>query len=872
MATARSSSRLPFSRRRCLAVSALGAVLAGLFAAGPPAAVAGEPVVVARWSFEETSGSVVVDDVGTLDGVLAGAIRIVDGHAGHAIRFASPSGRVVIPDDPMLRAAPMTISAWLRGTPGDHPVDGAVILEKGARACDGGAYALIVDQDWVALRFRDGLGQLRTLAPHPDLRELIPAVWDGAWHHIAIQAYAGSVDYVAVYLDGRIVAMTYEVSTVIDHGGLDTSSLSIGGSAGTGCPDRAFSGDIDELVVYDGYVSRETLAAMEAPVPTTISVGEIGSLGVDRVAAVSTTIQPSPIGGWLRVTFEDDHGVEHPINASPMYDGFVNPSTRLLELTPEVGGSGVLHFRYDAIPPQLDSEISVPASIERWVPSVSLNQGPVEVMEDSSFAIGVRVSGSRSNAEGLVDLVELVGTDEIHIGSASLTSYPGGWEGYAVFDVPAHPAGSYAFRADYHGSNRNQPGSSMDTEIVVRPTLVPGEVVINGGAAVTDSPIVTVDIPAVGATGVQINRIPDPATIAETYSPQKQVWLTAPWYGDDSDGLRTIYVRWVGYANVWSAWKTATITLARPESAKSIQIDGGAPITGDRAVDVSVPVPVGADVTHVRISNDGQSWSIAPHEPALPWTLAAGDGLKRVWGSWQDSKGRWTTPISGSIVLDTTAPAVSTVAHRFGTGQAVVGKAVPVTVSWTGSDTGSGIDRFELQQQTDLGEWTAVSASLRRASLTRLLPSGHAYRFRVRAVDHAGHVGSWRTGVPFRLSSHQETSSRIRYTGTWRTGSSTSYWGAQTRYSMWRGSAATITVTGRGFAWIGSRGPSRGTARIYVNGVLQATVNSWASTSQHKQVLYQQRWSTDATRSIRVVILGTQGHPRVDLDAIVVLR
>ena len=84
--------------------------------------------------------------------------------------------------------------------------------------------------------------------------------------------------------------------------------------------------------------------------------------------------------------------------------------------------------------------------------------------------------------------------------------------------------------------------------------------------------------------------------------------------------------------------------------------------------------------------------------------------------------------------------------------------------------------------------------------------------------------------------------------------------------------AATISMTGRGFAWIGSRGPTRGTARIYVNGVLQATVKTWASTFQHKQVLYQQRWSSDATRSIRIVVVGTSGHPRVDLDAFAVLR
>jgi hypothetical protein len=212
------------------------------------------------------------------------------------------------------------------------------------------------------------------------------------------------------------------------------------------------------------------------------------------------------------------------------------------------------------------------------------------------------------------------------------------------------------------------------------------------------------------------------------------------------------------------------------------------------------------------------------------------------------------------------------VGHRFASGQRVVGSSMPVSFAWTATDTGSGVDHFDIQQRRDGGAWTTVTTGYRRSEILRQLATGHSYQFRVRAVDHVGHVGAWRAGTSFSVSSYQESSTRIRYAGTWRPGSAPAYWGLRDRFATGAGSSASIAVTGRAFAWIGSRGPTRGTARIYVNGALVATVNTWAASAQDRQVLYQLRWSTDATRNVRIVVSGTAGHPRVDLDAIAAFR
>ena len=48
---------------------------------------------------------------------------------------------------------------------------------------------------------------------------------------------------------------------------------------------------------------------------------------------------------------------------------------------------------------------------------------------------------------------------------------------------------------------------------------------------------------------------------------------------------------------------------------------------------------------------------------------------------------------------------------------------------------------------------------------------------------------------------------------------------ARSKYATKSGAAAVLTFTGKGIAWIGPTGPTRGTARVYVDGKFVASVN-----------------------------------------------
>jgi hypothetical protein len=70
-------------------------------------------------------------------------------------------------------------------------------------------------------------------------------------------------------------------------------------------------------------------------------------------------------------------------------------------------------------------------------------------------------------------------------------------------------------------------------------------------------------------------------------------------------------------------------------------------------------------------------------------------------------------------------------------------------------------------------------------------------------------------------------------------------------------------------AWVAAKGPTRGTASVYVDGTWVRSVNLHAATGQSRAIVFSQNWTAIGTHRITVVVQGTAGHPRVDVDAFV---
>jgi hypothetical protein len=79
-------------------------------------------------------------------------------------------------------------------------------------------------------------------------------------------------------------------------------------------------------------------------------------------------------------------------------------------------------------------------------------------------------------------------------------------------------------------------------------------------------------------------------------------------------------------------------------------------------------------------------------------------------------------------------------------------------------------------------------------------------------------------------------------------------------------------VYARSIAIVAPRSATRGSAEVWLDGRKVAVIRLNAAPTGARRLVFTHTWSSLASHRIRVVVLGTAGHPTVDVDALVVLR
>ncbi len=231
-----------------------------------------------------------------------------------------------------------------------------------------------------------------------------------------------------------------------------------------------------------------------------------------------------------------------------------------------------------------------------------------------------------------------------------------------------------------------------------------------------------------------------------------------------------------------------------------------------------------------------------------------------------------TTTKLNLVVIDGLPPTVTVPYTHLSTRWPLGTSSIPVIVGWAASDP-SGIASKGLQRSVNAGSWvTLTPPSATGTTVMQSLSAGATYQQRARAADRLGNLSGWSVGPPVRTFLVQQAASTILYHGTWRTETQTSASGQSTRYASAAGASATYTFYGSSLGWVAPRGPGRGSARVYVDGVDVGAVSLLASTTQPRAIVFAANWTSSATHTLKIVVMGTAGHPRVDLDALVFLR
>jgi hypothetical protein len=270
----------------------------------------------------------------------------------------------------------------------------------------------------------------------------------------------------------------------------------------------------------------------------------------------------------------------------------------------------------------------------------------------------------------------------------------------------------------------------------------------------------------------------------------------------------------------------------------------------------------------------GNSFYNGPEFPnATSGTLdlaAEGQGCNTVNVESWDNMGLQSGDVTdGPLCYDSVAPKITSAPTVKLQNHVGAKSTVPVTVSWKGTDATSGVNHYTLYQSKDGGAYSQVAAPT-KTSTTRDLAPGHTYQFKVTATDNAGNVSSGKAGSVYKLSLFQENASSVKYSTGWKRQSLSGASGGDVDYATAAGKTATLSFSGIQAAWVSTLGPTRGSASVQLGSGKATTISTHASSPKTAQIVDVVSGSSGSHKLV-VKVLGTSGHPRVDVDAFIVL-
>lgn len=311
---------------------------------------------------------------------------------------------------------------------------------------------------------------------------------------------------------------------------------------------------------------------------------------------------------------------------------------------------------------------------------------------------------------------------------------------------------------------------------------------------------------------------------------------------------------------------TITVQTDTINPVGEVKINANAQFTKSAAVNLTLSaIDNESGISKMQIKNDNGEWSEwQNYSSKASWRLSPGDGVKQVSVRYMDRSGNESIVASDSIFLDTTLPKVMLNLEPWSTN---ISKSASFPVSWSGEDkSSSGVAsynvKYKIGNDSTWQDWKSGTAV--KATFSGL--PGLTYSFRAVATDRAGNISKpviKKITVPYN-----EASLIKKQSGFNNIGSGTSFYLGTVKYSTVEDQSILYKFTGKKVALITTKGPNRSKAKIYIDGQLIKTIDSYAPALAYRQVIFSKSWSTSGAHTIKIVNVATPGRKRFDIDAI----
>jgi hypothetical protein len=306
-------------------------------------------------------------------------------------------------------------------------------------------------------------------------------------------------------------------------------------------------------------------------------------------------------------------------------------------------------------------------------------------------------------------------------------------------------------------------------------------------------------------------------------------------------------------------------------------------LAANHPVAITIPVRPGFDnmgTSATSVDNDYTGAIRGYHEVLALGYDAAGLVIQNSWGTNWGAAGFgklswnvvnhdvWEADYADGLAADDAAPVMLTVtAAPVTTGSLGVG-TVPYKFSWTSLGT---VTNYSVTYSANGGGAVPVTlANPKATSYTFNATPGTTYTFSVQATDALANTSSPMTSSAFTPSLVQETDAAITYDGIWTAPFVAAASGAAVKFTGRLNATATFTTNARAISWIASKGTTRGSAKVMVDGVQKAIVNLYGAATANKVIVYTIDFASAGSHTIQIVNLATLGHSGVDVDAFAV--